>query len=353
MNTAMVDLVGPLFAESMTTGMTGALVVVLGLVLLVVINEALGLRYIANNRVGVVETLWSAKGSIPEGGIIALGGEAGFQADILRGGFHFGLWRWQYKIHKVPLVTVSQGKIGYVYARDGTPLQPSQTLGKVVPCNNFQDARGFLTGESGVARAGDRAGDRTARPPAGLPSRRGVRDQPRPVPGDHRGIRLSARNRRPARAQDDRRLADGAEATSTVSAPSWSVGRSRLSRPVHAREDDDGRQHRRRDRPGRPVARPRRDHRPGRRLRPQREGLSQQLPGPRGVPPRGGPPGLAVPLAHRRHLLHQPLVRHRRARSPRRSSRSATSASWSATTAASATGRLGRRLPPRRAGRRG
>jgi uncharacterized membrane protein YqiK len=106
-------------------------------------------RYIPNNRVGIVERLWSSKGSIPEGRIIALSGEPGFQADLLRGGWHFGLWRWQFRIHQVHLVTVPQGKIGYVYARDGQPLQPSQTLGRVVPCNNFQDARSFL-GEVGA-----------------------------------------------------------------------------------------------------------------------------------------------------------------------------------------------------------
>jgi uncharacterized membrane protein YqiK len=102
------------------------------------------LRYIPNNYVGIVEKLWSAKGSVSEGCIIALNGEAGFQADLLRGGVHFGLWRWQFRIHKVRLVTVSHGKIGYVYARDGEPLPPSQTLGRVVECNNFQDARAFL-----------------------------------------------------------------------------------------------------------------------------------------------------------------------------------------------------------------
>src|SRR5262249_12660517 len=58
-------------------------------------------------------------------------------------------WRWQYRIHKVRLVTIPQGKIGYVYARDGEALPPSQTLGRVVPCNNFQDARAFL-GASGI-----------------------------------------------------------------------------------------------------------------------------------------------------------------------------------------------------------
>ncbi len=46
-----------------------------------------------------------------------------------------------------PLVSVPQGKIGYVYARDGEALLPSQTLGQNVPCNNFQDARRFLGGE--------------------------------------------------------------------------------------------------------------------------------------------------------------------------------------------------------------
>jgi uncharacterized membrane protein YqiK len=48
----------------------------------------------------------------------------------------------------MPLVTIPQGKIGYVYARDGEPLLPTQTLGRVVPCNNFQDARAFLIGDT-------------------------------------------------------------------------------------------------------------------------------------------------------------------------------------------------------------
>ena len=106
-------------------------------------------RFIPNNRVGVVEKLWSSQGSVPEGHILALDGEAGFQGDLLRGGIHFGLWRWQYRVHVMPLVTIPQGKIGYVYARDGRPLPPSQTLGRTVECNNFQDARAFLLGDHG------------------------------------------------------------------------------------------------------------------------------------------------------------------------------------------------------------
>ncbi|VTR95618.1 Uncharacterized protein OS=Singulisphaera acidiphila (strain ATCC BAA-1392 / DSM 18658 / VKM B-2454 / MOB10) GN=Sinac_0583 PE=4 SV=1: Band_7 [Gemmata massiliana] len=111
----------------------------------------LTVRVIPNDKVGVVEKLWSPKGSVTDGRIIALHDEAGYQATLLRGGLHFGYWRWQYRIHVAPLVTVPQGQIGYVYARDGQPLPPSQTLGRVVECNNFQDAQVFL------ARVGEEA----------------------------------------------------------------------------------------------------------------------------------------------------------------------------------------------------
>ncbi len=132
---------GALSGSSLPAALLGGALIVVILLLLIV---WLTVRYIPNQKVGVVEKLWSSSGSVSEGRIIALDGEAGFQADLLRGGIHFGLWRWQYRLHKFPLVTVPQGKIGYVYARDGEPLPPSQTLGRVVECNNFQDARAFL-----------------------------------------------------------------------------------------------------------------------------------------------------------------------------------------------------------------
>jgi uncharacterized membrane protein YqiK len=106
----------------------------------------LGIRYIPHNKVGVVEKLWSGKGSLKEGRILALAGEAGYQADLLRGGAHAFFFPWQYRIHREPLVSIPEGKIGYVYSRDGEPLTPVQTLGRVIGCNNFQDARCFLAG---------------------------------------------------------------------------------------------------------------------------------------------------------------------------------------------------------------
>lgn len=119
----------------------------------------LSVRYIPHNAVGVVEKLWSRSGSVSEGRILALDGEAGFQVELLRGGLHFGLWRFQYRLHKVRLVTIRQGRIGYVYARDGEALPPSQTLGRIIECNNFQDARTFL-GNGATATAGAMRGQR-------------------------------------------------------------------------------------------------------------------------------------------------------------------------------------------------
>lgn len=110
------------------------------------------IRYIPNNRVGVVEKLFSLKGSI-EQGIIALHGEAGYQPWVLRGGWHI-MWPFIYSIHKVPLVTISQGSLGYVFARDGATLAPEQALGSNVTATNFEDVTDFLSngGQKGPQR---------------------------------------------------------------------------------------------------------------------------------------------------------------------------------------------------------
>jgi uncharacterized membrane protein YqiK len=110
------------------------------------------LVYIPNNRVGILEKLFSGKGSV-RSGLIALKGEAGFQPDLLRGGWHF-LTPFQYRVHKMPLVTIPQGRIGYLFARDGESLPPTQTLASNVRANDFQDAAAFLKngGQKGPQR---------------------------------------------------------------------------------------------------------------------------------------------------------------------------------------------------------
>ena len=126
------------------------LAVALGIAILVWATRSI--RYISNHRVGVVEKLWSRSGSIPSG-LIALHGEAGFQPDVLRGGLH--VFRpFQYRIHSVPLVTIPQGQIGYLFARDGEPLPPTQTLARTPDGADFGDVRSFLVngGQRGPQR---------------------------------------------------------------------------------------------------------------------------------------------------------------------------------------------------------
>jgi uncharacterized membrane protein YqiK len=123
-------------------------------VILLLLNLFVGVRYIPHDRVGIVEKLWSSRGSLEHGRILALAGEAGFQARLLRGGLHAGYPAYMFRVHTVPLVTIAEGRLGYIYARDGEPLGPSQTLGAIVSCNAFQDAIGFL--ENGGQRGRQR-----------------------------------------------------------------------------------------------------------------------------------------------------------------------------------------------------
>jgi len=129
----------------------GAAVAVAALLLVLLIVSRC-IRYVGNNRVAIVEKLWSPAGSI-SGGLIALAGEAGYQPDVLRGGYHFFV-PFQYRIHVQPLVTIPQGQIGYVFARDGLPLGPTQTLASNVRTADFLNVRSFLNdgGQKGPQR---------------------------------------------------------------------------------------------------------------------------------------------------------------------------------------------------------
>jgi uncharacterized membrane protein YqiK len=128
---------------------TLAWIVALAVTVTIVVQSV---RYIPNTRVGILEKRFSVRGSVVSG-LIALGGEAGFQPHVLRGGWHL-LIPFVYRIHTVPLVTIAQGKIGYVFARDGRPLRPDQVLAENTTAIDFQDVRAFLTsgGQRGPQR---------------------------------------------------------------------------------------------------------------------------------------------------------------------------------------------------------
>src|SRR6185369_8215242 len=110
----------------------------------------LGAVLIRERQVGIVIKRFGGEG-LPPGHLIALEGEAGYQADTLAPGLHFGYFRWQYRILKVPVTVVPQGEIALVVAADGAPVPAERILGRVVECDNFQNARKFLEngGEKG------------------------------------------------------------------------------------------------------------------------------------------------------------------------------------------------------------
>ncbi|OUL35395.1 band 7 protein [Nostoc sp. T09] len=111
-----------------------------------------GLVVIGEREVGIVVRKFTLSGrGLPAGRLIALNGEAGLQADTLAPGWHWGYWPWQYSVRKEQVVVVPQGEIALIVAADGASNPPERILGKIVDCDNFQDARKFLThgGEKG------------------------------------------------------------------------------------------------------------------------------------------------------------------------------------------------------------
>jgi uncharacterized membrane protein YqiK len=113
-------------------------------------STLLGLVVIGEREVGIVVKKFAAK-SLPAGRLVALNGEAGYQADTLAPGWHFWYWFWQYNILKVPMIAIPQGEIALVVANDGASIPPERILGHVVSCDNYQNARQFLMndGEKG------------------------------------------------------------------------------------------------------------------------------------------------------------------------------------------------------------
>ena len=130
--------------------LSGLLGIPISLVGIVIVVLDLGLVMIGERQVGVVVKKFAGK-SLAPGKLVALNGEAGYQAETLAPGWHFGYWPWQFNVIKAPIVIVPQGEIALVLANDGASIPPERILSKVVNCDNFQDARAFLThgGEKG------------------------------------------------------------------------------------------------------------------------------------------------------------------------------------------------------------
>lgn len=107
-----------------------------------------GVVIVPEDRVGLVTkkfVLFGEHKELQDGRIIALNGEAGFQAKTLAPGLYFWKWVWQYSITMEKFTIIPEGQIGLIMAKDGAEIPTGNILGQLVESDNFQDAYKFLT----------------------------------------------------------------------------------------------------------------------------------------------------------------------------------------------------------------
>lgn len=151
-NTNQPSLSQPKYQPMQLAGLELIPIVVVGGLIIFVPLFFGGLVVIGEREVGIVVKKFSVSGKgLPPSRLIALNSEAGLQADTLAPGWHWGYWPWQFSVKKEPVIVVPQGQIALIVAADGASNPPERILGKIVECDNFQDARKFLTkgGEKG------------------------------------------------------------------------------------------------------------------------------------------------------------------------------------------------------------
>ena len=109
----MDNLLNSLFGfTSLFFWVFGALM--LGLIIYFGGYRLLGIASIPDDSIGVVTKKFALFGAttLPDGKIIALNGEAGYQADALAPGLYFAYWPWQYTIQTVKFLTIDPHRLG-------------------------------------------------------------------------------------------------------------------------------------------------------------------------------------------------------------------------------------------------
>jgi len=113
----------------------------------------LGLVIIRENQVGIVIKKF-ARRSLPAGEFIALNGGAGYQADTLPPGVHFGFCFWQFRVIKTPVVVVAPREIALVVAAAGVRIAELQAQSTIKRATGEAESTGLRAlGESEAIRA--------------------------------------------------------------------------------------------------------------------------------------------------------------------------------------------------------
>ena len=108
--------------------------------------------YIDSDEVGHMKRIYGGD-NMPASQVLAAPWQKGAQARILTPGFKFiSFVKVFYDIETFPLVTVPEGRYGFLVAKDGAPLRPNQYLADAWEQKNFQkmiDAEYFLGFDKG------------------------------------------------------------------------------------------------------------------------------------------------------------------------------------------------------------
>src|ERR671938_90657 len=84
---------------------------------------------------------------MPPGRVVAVEGEVGIQADVLKPGLHLIKYPFERVVRKVPLIEIGPDELGVVEAIDGEPMPPGRVFAPdraQNAHNNFQDPIAFI-----------------------------------------------------------------------------------------------------------------------------------------------------------------------------------------------------------------
>src|SRR4030095_4757141 len=84
---------------------------------------------------------------MPPGRVVAIEGEVGIQADVLKPGLHLIKWPFEKVIRKFPLIEIGPDEMGVIEAIDGEPMPPGGIFAADRAQNahiNFQDPIAFI-----------------------------------------------------------------------------------------------------------------------------------------------------------------------------------------------------------------